>query len=101
MSHWSNFYASRINSTYQDYFEKKYGILLEIASVFTTVREEGIGIGSVSKYLLKKNIQTTGFDLCPDMLRLYFNSSGCVMAFMIFSNRNFRYFNSRLSATLP
>ncbi len=70
MSRWSNFYGSRINSTYQNYFEKKYGELLEIVSNKTSVREEGVGIGSISKYLIKKGINTTGFDLCPDMLRL-------------------------------
>lgn len=70
MSRWSNFYGTRINSTYQDYFEKKYGELLEIVSSTTSVREEGVGIGSISKHLIKKGINVTGFDLCPDMLRL-------------------------------
>lgn len=70
MSRWSNFYQKRINSTYQDYFEVKYGELLEILTSFNTVREEGIGIGSVSKHLIKKGIQTTGFDLCEEMIKL-------------------------------
>lgn len=70
MSRWSNFYGSRINSTYQNYFDKKYGELLEIVNVYNTVREEGIGIGSISKHLIKKGVNVTGFDLCPDMLRL-------------------------------
>ncbi len=70
MSRWSEFYANRINTTYQNYFEKKYGVLLEILSGCNTVREEGIGIGSVSKYLLKRGIDTSGFDLCPEMLDL-------------------------------
>lgn len=70
MSRWSDFYKARINTTYQDYFEKKYGVLLEILSGCNSVREEGIGIGSVSKYLLKRGIDTSGFDLCPEMLNL-------------------------------
>lgn len=70
MSRWSEFYVNRINSTYQDYFEKKYGVMLEILSNCNTVREEGIGIGSVSKFLLKRDIDTSGFDLCPEMLKL-------------------------------
>lgn len=70
MSRWSNFYAGRINSGYQTYFEKKYGELLEIVSTHNTVREEGVGIGSISKHLIKKGVNVTGFDLCPDMLRL-------------------------------
>jgi 2-polyprenyl-3-methyl-5-hydroxy-6-metoxy-1,4-benzoquinol methylase len=70
MSRWSNFYQSRINSTYQDYFEQKYFPLLDFVKNFTTVREEGIGIGSISKFLLKQNINVSGFDLCPEMLQL-------------------------------
>jgi len=70
MSRWSDFYQSRINSTYQDYFEKKYAPILEIVGSCNSVREEGIGIGSISKYLIKRNISVSGFDLCPDMLRL-------------------------------
>lgn len=70
MSKWSNFYQSRINSTYQDYFEKKYQPLLDLVKNFNTVREEGIGIGSISKFLQKQNITCSGFDLCPEMVGL-------------------------------
>lgn len=70
MSIWSNFYQDRVNSTYQQYFEKKYGILLQMLNDCKSVREEGIGIGSVSKYLIKQGVKTSGFDLCPDMLEL-------------------------------
>ena len=70
MSKWSEFYMNRINSTYQDYFEKKYKPMLDILKCFKNVREEGIGIGSVSKFLLKQDINCSGFDLCPDMVEL-------------------------------
>lgn len=70
MSKWSQFYMNRINSTYQDYFEKKYSPLLNFLNHFKVVREEGIGIGSVSKYLLKNGVKCSGFDLCPDMVKL-------------------------------
>lgn len=70
MSKWSEFYLKRINSTYQIYFENKYKELLNILLSYKTVREEGIGIGSVSKYLLKNNINTEGFDICENMLEL-------------------------------
>lgn len=70
MSKWSQFYAERINSTYQDYFNQKYVELLQLLAKYRTVREEGIGIGSVSKFLRSKGVQTTGFDLCPEMLHL-------------------------------
>jgi len=70
MSKWSEFYENRINSTYQEYFENKYSLLLTILSKHESVVEEGIGIGSISKYLRKKNIRSSGIDLCSDMLEL-------------------------------
>lgn len=72
MSKWSRFYEQRVNSSYQNYFEKKYQPMLDFLKSFNVVREEGIGIGigSVSKFLIKENIQTSGFDLCPDMVML-------------------------------
>lgn len=70
MSRWSQFYEKRINSSYQEYFEDRYSLLLAVLSRYKSVTEEGIGIGSISKYLRKKNILTSGIDQCPDMLDL-------------------------------
>lgn len=70
MSKWSQFYESRVNSNYQEYFENKYSLLLAILSRYESVVEEGIGIGSISKHLRKKGIHTSGIDLCSDMLEL-------------------------------
>ncbi len=70
MSQWKNFYESRVNTSYQKYFEKKYGVLLEMLSKSNNIREEGIGIGSISKFLIKKGINTSGVDISKDMLRL-------------------------------
>jgi 2-polyprenyl-3-methyl-5-hydroxy-6-metoxy-1,4-benzoquinol methylase len=80
MSQWSRFYESRVNSSYQEYFENKYSLLLCILSRFNNVAEEGIGIGSISKFLSKKGIQTSGMDLCPQMLELCrINNPGIVV----------------------
>lgn len=57
-SSWSNFYQDRINSSYQHYFEQRYKPMLDVISqtedIFC-VREEGVGIGSITKALLNKD----------------------------------------------
>ena len=70
MNNWPDYYKYRVNSTYQNYFEGKYKVMLDFVGEFETIREEGIGIGSISKYLLKKGVKTYGFDICPQMVSL-------------------------------
>jgi 2-polyprenyl-3-methyl-5-hydroxy-6-metoxy-1,4-benzoquinol methylase len=69
---WHEFYKSRINSSYQDYFEDRYRPFLEYLhrQIYATVTEMGCGIGSVSKYLLKHGFICSGFDICPEMVEL-------------------------------
>tara|TARA_R110000772_G_scaffold50518_2_gene116105 strand:+ start:4773 stop:5285 length:513 start_codon:yes stop_codon:yes gene_type:complete len=70
---WSNHYEGRINTTYQDYFEKRYKPFLNaiIRRADTNiVIDAGCGIGSVSKFLNKKGVITMGYDICPDMVDL-------------------------------
>lgn len=90
MSNWSSFYQTRVNTTYQNYFEKKYRPLLEMLQGFKNVREEGIGIGSVSKYLIKQGVKTAGFDLCPEMVRLCKTNNPTIECYVgnIFENQN-------------
>jgi len=69
---WNKFYEERVNSTYQDYFEKKYKPFLDMVmeEQQLDVFEVGCGIGSVSKYLLKHNIECSGIDICPKTVEL-------------------------------
>ena len=69
---WSEFYRKRVNSSYQDYFNRRYKELIDLINAETpvTVREEGVGIGSVSKALGPAVENLYGFDLCEDMLEL-------------------------------
>lgn len=71
-NNWKDFYEARINSTYQDYFEKRYEIMLDVIKDLKPqyILEEGIGIGSISKALNKKDIFSYGFDNNLDMLNL-------------------------------
>lgn len=72
---WFDFYMKRINSSYQEYFNRRYKPLLDIIleqKVFA-VREEGIGIGSVAKALQALTVDEMyiyGFDQCNKMLEL-------------------------------
>lgn len=70
MSKWSEFYQKRINSTYQEYFNKRYAPFLHVIKQCSNlfVKEEGCGIGSVIKAL--PNRYFVGTDLCPEMLEL-------------------------------
>tara|TARA_R110002073_G_scaffold3315_1_gene22320 strand:+ start:44 stop:565 length:522 start_codon:yes stop_codon:yes gene_type:complete len=70
---WNEFYRKRINSSYQDYFEKRYKPFLRAVIRQTTldiVIDAGCGIGSVSKYLMKHGVPTFGYDLSEDMVEL-------------------------------
>ncbi len=73
MNNWYEFYKNRINSTYQQYFEKRYEPFLNMIKGENPeeIFEAGCGIGSVSKYIVDHtNIECCGIDLCPDMVSL-------------------------------
>ena len=69
---WFKFYSERVNSDkYESYFRRKYGTFLNIINPLLNiglVKEEGIGIGSVTKALGTSN--TYGTDICYKMLSL-------------------------------
>lgn len=68
---WYDFYEERINSGYQDYFEERYKILLlMLKQSKQVILEEGIGIGSISKYLIKHGVHCGGYDVDPKMIDL-------------------------------
>lgn len=67
---WYTFYASRVNSTYQDYFEQRYRPFLDAIQqikLSSGIFELGCGIGSVSKAI---GGEFRGIDLDPMMVRL-------------------------------
>lgn len=73
---WDSFYNSRINSSYQDHFERKYAVFLAMLlnahdnyNPDEYILEAGCGIGSVSKFLAKYTIKSSGFDLCSNMVQ--------------------------------
>lgn len=74
MKTWYDFYKDRINSnTYQEYFEDRYKPMIDVIDSLSPIiiREEGIGIGSLSKALRVCNDYIMyGFDLCPQMVDL-------------------------------
>lgn len=71
-NNWKGFYEDRVNSTYQDYFEERYKVMLDTIKSLNhcVVREEGIGIGSIHKALAKEDIFSYGFDNDLHMLGL-------------------------------
>jgi hypothetical protein len=81
---WHTFYKSRINSSYQQYFEQRYKPLIDTilkqAPLF--VREEGIGIGSVSK-ALRPHIPGIcyGYDNSQEMVNLCLANNPGMLAF--------------------
>lgn len=68
---WKTFYEKRINSSYQEYFNKRYAFLINliIGMGITSLKEEGVGIGSVMK-ALPLSIDCMGSDICDEMLDL-------------------------------
>lgn len=67
---WYTFYANRINSTYQDYFNQQYAPFIEVIQQvrgMKVIQELGCGIGSVSK-AVGGNFK--GFDIDPLMVKL-------------------------------
>lgn len=71
-SKWYDFYSQRVNSTYQDYFEKRYRGMLDFIRSFqpSGIIEAGCGIGSISKALIKSGLRCSGFDNDPQMVKL-------------------------------
>lgn len=70
---WAYFYKNRVNSKYQSYFEKRYKPFLKAILDYTpsSIIEEGIGIGSVSKYFIhNSHIICLGYDINEQVLEL-------------------------------
>lgn len=69
---WYDFYKDRVNSSYQDKFEKKYKPFLDkiISLGVTNIIDMGCGIGSVSKALHKRGIECLLIDKDEDMIHL-------------------------------
>ena len=69
---WQDFYRQRINSSYQEYFETRYQrFLLEILRDFPKgIIDEGCGIGSITKFLLKHNVKCLGYDIDLQMVEM-------------------------------
>lgn len=72
MTNWYNFYKNRINSSYQEYFEKRYDVMLQFIACEKSeeIIEMGCGIGSISKALNRIGIKSTGFDVDINMVNL-------------------------------
>lgn len=69
-NNWFNFYRSRINSGYQEYFNERYAPFLKVINDLKTdkgIFELGCGIGSVSKAI---GGQFWGIDLQIEMSQL-------------------------------
>lgn len=71
-NNWKQFYKDRVNSGYQTYFNERYKPMIDLIKDINPkyIREEGIGIGSVSKSLVDTEIVCYGFDNNWDMLGL-------------------------------
>lgn len=70
---WKEFYENRINSSYQNYFEKRYEEFIRqiyALSQSNTIMELGCGIGSVSKAVQKHGKTSFGFDISESMVEL-------------------------------
>lgn len=72
MKDWKNFYESRINSTYQDYFNDRYKVFIDLVNSLSgnEIMELGCGIGSVSKAVQRHGKSSFGFDISDDMVDL-------------------------------
>lgn len=73
-SKYYNLYKNRINSSYQEYFEKRYKPLIDVIEEWEdeTLKIEGIGIGSLYKGLRNQGSEKMifGFDNDDGMLDL-------------------------------
>lgn len=77
-NNWKGFYQSRVNSTYQDYFNKRYKDMVDLIHYLIkreridTIIEEGVGIGSLHNAVKQVNNYNKyyGFDNSNEMLEL-------------------------------
>jgi hypothetical protein len=77
MSKWSSYYESRVGKSYPSFCEKKYlPFISEIVSYGNLFREEGCGVGTISKLLLNFSITSELMDYDNDMLRLAHYNTG-------------------------
>lgn len=71
---WYEFYKDRVNTDYQTYFEKRYKPMIDTLLFMKgdVIREEGIGIGSITKALIYSGSSKAiyGFDYSEKMLEL-------------------------------
>jgi len=74
MSEWSNYYSSRIGEGYLNYALKRYQSFIDVLlnNHYTKFREEGCGIGTISKALLRNrpDVDIEMFDFDSDQVNL-------------------------------
>ena len=73
MSKWSEYYKKRIGSSYADYAAKRYSPMIkELITAGDTFREEGCGIGTITKILIwqRPEVDIKICDLDQDILEL-------------------------------
>lgn len=72
MSQWSDYYKSRVGETYPEYVIQRYDAFLKEIFEGNSVREEGCGIGSVSKALMMMGFtgKISCFDIDEDQVNL-------------------------------
>ena len=73
MSQWSDYYKSRVGTSYAMYAEERYQPMIdELLAGSGSFREEGCGIGTITKILNmnRPGINVIAFDNDPAMLRL-------------------------------
>lgn len=73
MSVWSDFYLDRVGAGYSNYARERYKPFLdELRDLKATkYREEGCGIGTISRILLTEGYRDIElFDLCPEQVEL-------------------------------
>lgn len=82
-NNWKAFYEARINSEYQTYFNERYKVMIDLIKDFKPgfIKEEGIGIGSISKALKDTEIVCFGFDNSWDMLGLCQRNNPKIMVY--------------------
>lgn len=71
---WFEFYVERLGSAeYERYFKNRYSLFLELIKSLAlcgTIKEEGVGLGSITKALGLEPGRTYGSDICDSMLSL-------------------------------
>lgn len=73
MKKWKDFYKNRVNSSYQNYFDKRYELFIKMIITLSNsnmIMELGCGIGSISKAVQKYGQLSYGFDISYDMVEL-------------------------------